>query len=80
MVVERGENRRSKRIQISGIRLPEEWGKGETRKRKGAAVMSEIWRIGKRKFGRDWGKRLWLFDALVWSVLGFGVEVWGWKE
>jgi len=50
------------------------------RVKKGAAVMGQVWGIGKRKFGRDWGKRLWLFDALVWSVLGFGVEVWGWKE
>jgi len=79
-MVERGENRRSEGIQISEIRLSEEWWKGEKRVKKGAAVMSQIWGLGKRKFGRDWGKKLWLFDALVWSVLGFGVEVWGWKE
>lgn len=32
---------------------------------------------GKRRFGRDWRKRMWLFDALVWSVIGYGVEIWG---
>lgn len=50
------------------------------RVRKGAGIMGQIWGIGKRKFDRDWGKRIWLFDALVWSVIGYGLEVWGWKE
>lgn len=38
------------------------------RVRKGAAVMGQVWSIGKKRFGGDWGKRLWLFDALVWPV------------
>ena len=42
--------------------------------------MRQAWGIGKRKFGKDWGKRMWLFDALVWTVVGYGAEVWGWKE
>jgi len=39
-----------------------------------------VWGIGKRRFGKDWGKRMWLFDRLVWTVMGYGVEIWGWKE
>lgn len=26
--------------------------------RKAAAVMGQVWGIGKRRFGKDWGKRL----------------------
>ncbi|XP_036148444.1 uncharacterized protein LOC118647508 [Monomorium pharaonis] len=50
------------------------------RVRRAAAVMGQIWGIGKRRYGGDWGKRLWLFDRLVWTVMGYGVEIWGWKE
>jgi len=42
--------------------------------------MGQVWGIGKRRFGKDWGKRIWLFDRLVWTVMGYGVEIWGWKE
>lgn len=48
--------------------------------KKGAAVMGQVWRIEKRRFGSDWGKRIWLYDALVWTVMGYGVEIWGWGE
>lgn len=50
------------------------------RVKKEAAVMGQVWVIGKRKFGKEWGKRMWLFDVLVWSVIGYGAEIWGWKE
>lgn len=33
--------------------------------------MDQIWGIGKRWFGRDSG-----FDRLVWTVMGYGVEIW----
>lgn len=33
--------------------------------------------IGKRRFGSDWRKRIWLFDRLVWAVVGYGVKIWG---
>ncbi|XP_076657552.1 uncharacterized protein LOC143361786 [Halictus rubicundus] len=49
----------------------------EDRIRKGAAVMGQVWRIGKRRFGNDWGRRIWLFDKLVWSVVSYGAEIWG---
>lgn len=55
----------------------------ETMKR-AMAVMGQVWGVGKRRFGRDWGRRLWLFDRLVWTVLGYRVEIWGkekrWKN
>src|SRR5580765_19665 len=43
-------------------------------------ILGQIWGIGKRKFGKDLGRRIWLFDTLVWTVLGYGAEVWGWRE
>lgn len=32
---------------------------------KAVAVMGKIWGIEKRRFGKDWEKRIWLFDSLV---------------
>ncbi|XP_036145342.1 uncharacterized protein LOC118646472 [Monomorium pharaonis] len=55
-------------------------GHVEERVKKGSAILGQIWGIGKRRFGRDWGRRLWLFDRLVWSVVSYGVEIWGWKR
>jgi len=52
----------------------------EERVSKGAVVMREVWGIGKRKFGKDWSRRVWLFDRLVWTIVSYGVEIWGWKE
>lgn len=46
------------------------------RVKKGAVVMREVWGIGKRRFGKDWARRLWLFDRLVWTVMGYGVKIW----
>lgn len=42
--------------------------------------MRGVWGIGKWRFGNDWGKRIWLFDKLVWTVMSYGVEIWGWRE
>lgn len=30
-----------------------------------AAVMGQVWGIDKGRFGKDWGKRLWIFDRLI---------------
>ena len=49
-------------------------GHEEERVKKGAAILGQIWGIGKRKFGRDWSRRIWLFDRLVWSVVSYRVE------
>ena len=43
-------------------------------------VMRQVCGIGKTKFEKDWGKRMWLSDALVWTVTGYEAEIWGWKE
>lgn len=45
-----------------------------------ALVMGQVWRIGKRRFSGDWERRLWLFDRLIWTVMGYGVEIWDWEE
>lgn len=50
------------------------------RVKKAIGVIGQIWRIGKRRFGKEWGKKLWMFDGLVWSVLGYGVEIWGGRK
>lgn len=43
--------------------------------------MREVWELGKMRFGKDWARKfLWLFDRLVWAVIGYGAEIWGWKE
>lgn len=42
--------------------------------------MGNVWGLGKRKFKGDWGRRLWLFDRLVWVAVSYGVVIWGWKE
>lgn len=42
--------------------------------------MEQVWGIGKRRFTGDWGERIWLFDALVWSVVSYEIEIWGWRE
>lgn len=50
------------------------------RVRKARVVMRQIWGIGKRRFGKDWKKRLWLWDRLVWAVMSYGTELWGWRD
>lgn len=32
------------------------------RTRSAAVIMGQVWGVGKRRFGRDWGRRVWLFD------------------
>jgi len=32
---------------------------------KAATVMGQIWYIGKRRFRRNWKRRVWLYDTLV---------------
>lgn len=33
--------------------------------KRAATIMGEVWGIGKRKFGKDWNRKLWLFDKLI---------------
>lgn len=75
-------DRGHQRIHIFRIHTTKERRAGHVRERvkKAVAAMGQIWGIGKRRFGRDWGRRQWLFDKLVWSVLGYRVEIWEWKE
>ncbi|XP_015598956.1 uncharacterized protein LOC107269530 [Cephus cinctus] len=50
----------------------------EERVEKAAKAMGQVWGIGKWRFRNDWSRRLWLFDKLVWPVVSYGVEIWGW--
>lgn len=47
------------------------------RVRKATVIMGRVWGIRKRRFERDWERRIWLFDKLVWTVLSYGIEIWG---
>lgn len=51
-------------------------GHVEKRVRKRSAILGQVWGIEKKRFGKDWGRRLCLFDKLVWSVMSYGVEIW----
>lgn len=42
--------------------------------KRAATATRQVWRR-KKRFGKDWGRRLWLFDKLIWMVLSFGVEI-----
>jgi len=73
----------AKEVKYLGYVLQRNGGqKAQVRDRgmKAAAIMGQVWGIGKRRFGKDWSRRLWLFDRLVWTVMGYGVEIWEWKE
>ncbi|XP_066597109.1 uncharacterized protein [Prorops nasuta] len=50
------------------------------RVRKAGVVMREIWGVGRRIFRNDFARRMWLYDRMVWPVMGYGAEVWGWEE
>lgn len=43
-------------------------------------VMGQIWGIWKRKYGKNWERRIRIYDRLVWTVMKYEVEAWGWKE
>lgn len=45
--------------------------------KRAAVVMIQVWGIGKRRFGMVWGKRIWIFDRLVWTILEYGVGMVG---
>ncbi|KAL6421076.1 hypothetical protein ACFW04_013600 [Cataglyphis niger] len=63
-------DRGCKRIFLFGLYNAEEWRTGSTDKRY----------IKEGKFKNDWRRRLWFFDKLVRTVMGYGVEIWGWGE
>lgn len=56
------------RIQRNGEQVRE-------RVERAATVMGQVWGIGKRRFGKNWGRRVWLFDVLVWTVMSYRMEV-----
>lgn len=50
------------------------------RVRKAGTVIRQVWGIGKRRFGGDWEKRLWLCERLIGTVMEYGAEIWAWEE
>jgi len=42
---------------------------------KAMAVMGVVWGLGKRRFGGDWRRKIWLFNMLIWTVVGYGMEI-----
>lgn len=58
-----------KRVSIPKVHATKEWrsrGACERKAQEAAEVMDQVRGIGKRRFGKDWGRKLWLFDKLVW--------------
>jgi len=51
----------------------------QIRERVTKAVMGVVWGIEKKRFEKDWRRRIWLFNRL-WTIVGYGIEIWGWKE
>ncbi|XP_015124074.1 uncharacterized protein LOC107046086 [Diachasma alloeum] len=47
----------------------------KSRIEKAGNLMGPVWGMGKRRLKRDWKRRIWLFDSLVWSVVGYGAEI-----
>ena len=45
------------------------------RTRKAVMILEEVWEIEKRRFGKGWSRRIWLFDKLIWTVISYRVEV-----
>lgn len=39
-------------------------------------MVGQAWVIGKRRLSRDWGRKIWMFDRLIWTVMGFGADIW----
>lgn len=50
------------------------------RVREAMGVMGQMWGIGKRRFGGNWGRRIKLLNWLIGSVVGFGAEICGWRK
>ena len=48
--------------------------------KKAAGIVKQIWGTGKRRFKKNWKRRMWLFDTLVCPVIGYGAEICGWRE
>lgn len=45
-------------------------------RRKAVIAMREVWGIGKKLWEKDWNRRIWFFDILVWTVMKYGIEIW----
>jgi hypothetical protein len=48
--------------------------------RKANKIVGCVWGIGERKWGREFGRRMMMFESMVESVLMYGAEIWEWKE
>lgn len=60
-----------RKFKYLGYVIQRNGGQGEQirdRRKKAAIVMREVWGIGKRVWGKDWKRRIWLFDKLVWTI------------
>lgn len=44
------------------------------------AVVGKVWSLEEKNFGKDRNKRIYLFDALIRSVMQYGAKIWGWEE
>jgi hypothetical protein len=47
--------------------------------RKANKVVGCVWRIGGKKWGGDFKRRM-MIESMIESILLYGAEIWGWKE
>lgn len=40
-----------------------------------ATIVGQVWGIARRRLNKDWERRIWMFDKLVWSVMNYGVKI-----
>lgn len=52
----------------------------EERIKRASVVLNQVWGIGERKFKTDFKMRMFLFESLVFAVLLYGAELWGYQE
>lgn len=64
-----------KEFKYLGYVLQQNGGQKAHIKDRVVTVMRQVWGIGKKRYGGDWGRRLWLFNNIVWTVLSYKVEI-----
>lgn len=52
----------------------------EERIKRANVVLNQVWGIGERKFKTDFKMRMFLFESLVFAVLLYGAELWGYQD
>jgi hypothetical protein len=81
MILEGKEVGRGEKVQVFRILYTRKWGARRANKgQEEEGGCGDEGGVGYRIWRKDWKRRMWFYDTLVWTVAGYGVEIWGWKE